>query len=99
MFYCALLYVHSSFAIILMGKERWLLYFVCLPGAWCLMFVVWLFLTMPQVCLQIVIVVFPDYTHYFGIRASPASLPCVLEQDHNSLFSTGSNRLTNPNIS
>ena len=31
--------------------------FVCLPG-------VSLFLTMPRVCLQFVIVVFPDHTHY-----------------------------------
>ena len=29
---CPLLYVHSGFAIILMGRESWLLYFVCLPG-------------------------------------------------------------------
>ena len=34
MFCCALLYVPSSFAIILMGKrESWLLCLVCLPGA------------------------------------------------------------------
>ena len=32
-FCCALLCVHSSFAIILMRKrESWLLYFICLPG-------------------------------------------------------------------
>ena len=32
----------------------------------CLVIVVWLFLKMPQVCLQFVIVVFPDHiTHYF----------------------------------
>ena len=33
------------------------------------MIVVWLFLTMPGVCLQFVIVVFPDHTHLtiFGI--------------------------------
>ena len=30
MFCCALLYVHSSFAIILMGKRELVLYFVCL---------------------------------------------------------------------
>ena len=29
------------------------------------MIVVWLFLVMPWVCLQFVIVVFPDHTHYF----------------------------------
>ena len=34
MFYILLLYVHSCFSIILMGKrESWLLCLVCLPGA------------------------------------------------------------------
>ena len=32
MFYCALLCFHSSLSIILMGRESWLLCFVCLPG-------------------------------------------------------------------
>ena len=32
MFCCTLLYVHASFAIILMGRESWLLGLVCLPG-------------------------------------------------------------------
>ena len=35
---------------------------VCL-SSWGLMIVVWLFLTMLWVCLQFVIVVFPDHTH------------------------------------
>ena len=33
--------------------------------AWCLVIVVCLFLTIPWVCLQFVIVVFPDHAHYF----------------------------------
>ena len=33
--------------------------------AWCLVIVVWLFLPVPRICLQFVIVVFPDHTHYF----------------------------------
>ena len=32
MFCCALLYVHSSFVIILMGMRGLAIYFVCLPG-------------------------------------------------------------------
>ena len=40
---------------------------VCLSSQ-CLMIVVWLFLTVPQVCLQFVIVVFPVHTHYFQSR-------------------------------
>ena len=57
-----LLCVHSSFAIILLGKRE-LVALLCL-SSWYLMIVVWLFLTMPRVCLQFVIVVFPDHTHY-----------------------------------
>ena len=35
---------------------------------WCLVIVVWLFLTMPPVCLQFVIVVFPDHTHLLFLK-------------------------------
>ena len=35
-------------------------------ASWCLVIVVWLFLAVPWVCLQFVIVVYPDHTHYFG---------------------------------
>ena len=55
--------IHSSFAIILMGK-RSPVALLCL-SSWCLMIVVWLFLTMRWVCLQFVIVIFPDQTHYY----------------------------------
>ena len=61
MFCCTLLYVPSSFAIILMGKRE--LVDLLSLSSWCLMMVVWLFLAVPWVCLQFVIVVFPDHTH------------------------------------
>ena len=61
MFCCMLFYVHSTFAIILMGK-RGLVSLLSL-SSWCLVMVVWLFLAVPWVCLQFVIVVFPDHTH------------------------------------
>ena len=61
MFYCALICVHSSF--VLMGKRE-LVALLCL-SSWCLMIVGWLFLTMPWVCLQFVILVFPDHTQFF----------------------------------
>ena len=32
-------------------------------SSWCLVMVEWLFLAVPQGCLQFVIVVFPDHTH------------------------------------
>ena len=60
MFCYALLCVHSSFAIILIGKRE-LADLLCL-SSWCLVIVVWLFLTMSCVYLQFVIVVFPDHT-------------------------------------
>ena len=61
MFCCMLLYVHSSFAIILMGKRD--LVALLSLSSWCFVMVVWLFLEVPWVCLLFVIVVFPDHTH------------------------------------
>ena len=63
MFCCTLLYVHSSLAIIFMGKRE----LVALLGlsSGCLVMFVWLFLAVPWVCLRFVIVVFPDHNHYF----------------------------------
>ena len=44
-----------------MGKRK-LVPLLCL-SSWRLVIVVWLFLMMPGVCLQFVIVVFPDQIH------------------------------------
>ena len=60
MFY--LLHGHSSFVIILMGKRE--LVTLLSLSYWCLVIVVWLFLAVSWVCLQFVVVVFPDHTHY-----------------------------------
>ena len=61
MFCCALLCVNSSFVIISMGMRELvaLLWF----SSWCLVIIVWLFLAVPWICLEFVIVVFPDHTH------------------------------------
>ena len=61
MFCCTLLYVHSSIAIILMGKRE--LIALLNWSSWCLVMVERLFLAVPRGCLQFVIVVFPDHTH------------------------------------
>ena len=61
MFSCTLLYVHSSIAIILMGKRE--LVALLNLSSWCLVMVERLFLAMPQGCLRFVIVVFPGHTH------------------------------------
>ena len=54
-------YVHSSIAMILMGKRE--LIALLNLSSWCLVMVERLFLAVPRGCLQFVIVVFPDHTH------------------------------------
>ena len=61
MFCCTLLFVHSSIAIILVGKRE--LVALLNFSSWCLEMVEWLFLAVPKGCLRFVIVVFPDHTH------------------------------------
>ena len=61
MFCCTLLCVHSSIAIILMGKRE--LVALLNLSSWCLVMVGWLYLAVPWGFLQFVIVVFPDHTH------------------------------------
>ena len=63
MFCCMLLYVHSSIAIILIGKRE--LVGLLNLSSWCLVMVERLFLGVPQGRMRFVIVVFPDHTHYF----------------------------------
>ena len=61
MFCCTFLYVHSSIAIILMGKRE--LIALLNLSSWCLMMVGQLFFAVPRGCLQFVIVVFHDHTY------------------------------------
>ena len=81
MFCCTLLYVHSSIAIILMGKRE--LISLLNLSSWCLVMVERLFLAVPRGCLQFVIVVFPDHTHLLFIMGS--SMIC--DSGISSLFS------------
>ena len=71
MFCCTLLYVHSSIAIILMGKRE-LIALLNLSSS-CLVMVEQLFLAVPRSCLQFVIVVFPDHTHFLFLGATLGS--------------------------
>ena len=75
MFCCTLLYIHSSIAIILMGKRE--LIALLNLSSWCLVMVERLFLAMPRGCLQFVIVVFPDHTHllFLPVRSVVVMLP------------------------
>ena len=65
LFCYAIFCVHSCFAIILKRKRK--LIALLLLSYRCLVTVnvLWLFLTVPWVGLQCVIVVFPDHTHLF----------------------------------
>ena len=66
---CTLLYVHSSIAIILMGKRE--LIALLNLSSWCLVMVERLFLAVPRGCLRFVIVVFPDHTHLLFLVRQP----------------------------
>ena len=72
MFCCTLLNVHSSIAIILMGKRE--LVALLNLSTWCLVMVEQLFLVVSQGCLRFVIVVFPDHTHLLFLVAELATL-------------------------
>ena len=61
MFCCMLLYVHSSIAIILMGKRE--LVALLNLSSWFPLMAEWLFLAVPLGFLRFVIVVFPYHTH------------------------------------
>ena len=66
MFCCTLLFVHSSIAIILMGKRE--LVALLNLSSWCLVMVERLFLAVPHGRLQFVIVVFSDHTYLLFLK-------------------------------
>ena len=69
--------VHSSIAIILLGKRE--LVALLNLSSWCLVMVERLFLAaVPQGCLQFVIVVFPDHTHLLFLMSLLLCLCCVV---------------------
>ena len=84
MFCCTLLYVHSSIAIILMGKRE--LIALLNLSSWSLVVVERLFLAVPRGSLQFLIVVFPDHTLLLfltlsTITAAKNSLKCKFFTD------------------
>ena len=56
-------------------RESWLIFFSL--SSWCLVIVVWLFLSVPWVCLQFVIVIFSHHTHYFWVSSMRAAMALV----------------------
>ena len=81
MFCCTLLYVHSSIAIILMGKKE--LVALLNLSSWCLVMVEQLFLAVPWGCLRFVIVVFPDHTHLLFLKCMFMVLNILLKSKIN----------------
>ena len=87
---CTLLYVHSSIAIILMGKRE-LIALLNLSSR-CLVMVERLFLAIPRGCLQFVIVVFPDHTHLLFWTGSyifvnlPAKVTGIISTNRNAFL-------------
>ena len=77
---CTLFYVHSSIAIILMGKRE--LVALLNWSSLCLVMVEQLFLAVPRGCLRFVIVVFPDHIHLLfliaDLRADLLALVCYV---------------------
>ena len=79
MFCCTLLSVHSSIAIILMGKRE--LIALLNLSSWCLVMVERLFLAVPRGCLLFVIVVLPDHIYLLFLVRKRAKIKIK-----NSLF-------------
>ena len=80
MFCCTLLYVHSSIAIILMGKRE--LIALLNLSSWCLMMVEQLFLAVPGGCLQFVIVIISDHTHLLFLVSEVLALLSVSSEGY-----------------
>ena len=62
---------HSSFAISFMGKRE--LVALLNVSSCFLVIAVWLFLTVQRICLQFLIVVFPDHIHLLFLTLLPLS--------------------------
>ena len=69
-------------------RKRELVALLSLPSL-CLVFVVWLFLAVPWVCLQFMIVVFPDHTHYFSCvnQFYAEDKECCSKTQHSNILS------------
>ena len=85
MFCCTLLCVHSSIAIILLGKKD--LVALLYLSSWCLVMVELLFLAVPPGCLRFVIVVFPDHTHLLFSKSQ--MFPFVIATFHKMRYMGG----------
>ena len=74
---CLLVCVHFSFAIILKRKRKLVVLLLLSYRCIITINVLWLFLVVPWVGLQCVIVVFPDHTHFLN-KFNTDNNKCVL---------------------
>ena len=65
-------------------------------SSWCLLFVVWLFLAVPWVCLQFLIVVFPDHAHLLFLTGKEAIVIWIVRSNLNRLVEAVQKRSRNP---
>ena len=74
LFWYALFCVLSSFAIIFKRKRELVALLLLSYGCLVAVNVLWLFLTVPWVGLQCVIVVFPDHNHFLNTSCATVNL-------------------------
>ena len=65
-------------------------------SCWRLVVAVWLFLLVPWVCLQFVIVVFPDHTHLLFFRGNSGPDPLEKQKAIKPAFNVGPLIITGP---
>ena len=87
MFCCVVFCVLFIFAIILIGKRK-LVVLPCLSSL-CLtaVIILWLFLRVPWVGLQCVIVVFPEHTHLFFCKYQKILFLIIISSDLQTRYS------------
>ena len=77
--YCSMFVLRYFLSILVLPSSGWrrdLVVLLCLSSCY-LVIVVWLFLTMQWVCLQFVIVVFPDHTQNYCSNVSIDMVRCL----------------------
>ena len=85
-YFMSSLALHSS----RLGRESWLLCFVCLTGV---EIAVLLFLMMPRICLRFVIVVLSDHTHFLSFFINkPTKLSSYVASMHINNISISSSK-------
>ena len=75
----AIPYVHSSFAIIFTRKRELIASLLLSFGCLVTVNVLWLFLAVPWVCLQYVIVIFPNHTHLLFILVKQCNTKTIFK--------------------